>query len=177
VFAGRVVVTTAVVLALAGCTAELPIPQPAPAPQLRPAALEGGACQLIEFEKVSQALGQSYTIAAAAKKDKTNTCVVRTEQAPLPEVVLSVTPTKADPAVFKDVVKPKGSTAVAGVGKMAYQLVTPAKGSAGPVVEIGWLTGDARLLFLRLALPSGADAAAAAPQLVALAKEIDKSSI
>lgn len=174
-FAGRVVVTTAVLLALAGCTAKLPTP--APAPQLRPAALEGGACQLIEFEKVSQALGQSYTIAAAAKKDKTNTCVVRTELAPLPEVVLSVTPTKADPAVFKDVVKPKGSTAVAGVGKMAYQIVSPAKAPAGPVVEIGWLTGDARLLFLRLALPAGADAAAAAPQLVALAKEIDKSSI
>jgi hypothetical protein len=168
---------TAVLLATAGCTAQLPTPKPAPTPQLRPAALEGGACQLIVFEKVSRALGQSYTIAAAAKKDKTNTCVVRTEQAAGPEVALSVTPTKADPAVFKDVVKPKGSTSVAGVGKMAYQLVSPAKGGVGPVVEIGWLSGDARLLFLRLTLPAGADGAAAAPKLVALAKEIDKSSL
>jgi len=172
-FAGAV---TAALL-LSGCAADLPTPKPAPTTQPRPAALEGGACQLIDFRKVSAALGQSFTIAAAATKDKTFTCVVRPEQSPIPEVVLSVTQTKADASVFKDVVKPKGATDVPGVGKAAYQLVTPAKGEAGPVVEIGWLTGDARLLFLRLTLAKDADPAAAAPGLVTLAKEIDKSSI
>lgn len=168
---------TALLLATAACSPDLPTPQPAPVSQVRPASLAGGACLLIEFETVSEALGDRYSVAASAKKDKTNTCVVRTEQAAVPEVALSVTPTKADVAVFKDIVKPKGSTEVAGLGRRGYQLVSPAKAGAGPVVEVGWLTGDARLLFLRLTLPAGGDAAAAAPKLVELAKEIDKSSL
>ncbi|NUT31913.1 MAG: hypothetical protein HOV79_02455 [Hamadaea sp.] len=173
---GRLTAVTVVLLAASGCTSAVPTPTPAP-PPVRPAALAGGACRHIEFDKVSAALGARYTIAAAAKTDKTNTCVVRTEESPIPEVVLSVTPTKADSGVFKDIVKPKGSTAVGGLGKMAYQLITPAKGTSGPVVEVGWLTGDARLLFLRLTLPPGQDAAGVAPKLVSLAKEIDKSSL
>lgn len=174
---GRLAAVTAVLLAASGCTSGLPTPRPAPTPAVRPASLAGGACRLVDFEKVTAALGARYTIAASAKTDKTNTCVVRTEESPIPEVVLSVTPTKADPAVFKDVVKPKGATAVAGLGKMAYQQIVPEKGTTGPVVEVGWLTGDARLLFLRLTLPVGQDAAGAAPKLVSLAKEIDKSSL
>lgn len=164
------------VLGLSACTSE-ELPTPKPAPQPRPAALAGGACLLIRFETLERILGQHYTIAASAKKDTTNTCVVRTEQAPVPEVAVSVTPSKADAAVFNDVVKPKGSTAVAGVGRAAYQQITAAKAPNGPLLEIGWLTGDARLLFLRWTLAPGADAAEAAPKLVALAKELDKSSI
>jgi hypothetical protein len=162
--------------ALAGCTSS-DLPAPRPAPQQRPASLAGGACLLIKFETLERILGQHYTIAASAKKDSTNTCVVRTEPAPVPEVAVSVTPSKADVAVFIDVVKPKGATVVPGVGRVAYQVITPAKAAAGPVLEIGWLTGDARLMFLRWTLPSGADAGAEAPKLVALAKELDKSSI
>lgn len=166
----------AVLPALAGCTSANP-PTPKPAPQVRPAALAGGACLLIQFEKLEKILGQHYTIAASAKNSTTNTCVVRTEEAAVPEVSVSVTPSKADSSVFTDVVKPKGSTAVAGVGKVAYQIVTPAKAPNGAVVEVGWLTGDARLMFLRWALPPAADPAAEAPKLVALAKELDKSSL
>jgi hypothetical protein len=162
---------------LSACTSHHDLPTPLPAPQVRPASLAGGACRLIEFDKLEKILGQHYTIAASAKKDTTNTCVVRTEAAPVPEVVLSVTPSKADTAVFNDIVKPKGSTAVAGVGKVAYQLVTPGKAGNGPLLEIGWLTGDARLLFLRWTLAAGSDPAAAGPKLVALAKELDKSSL
>jgi hypothetical protein len=44
-------------------------------------------------------------------------------------------------------------------------------------MEIGWLTGDARLLFLRWSLAPGADAAVEMPKLLALAKELDKSSL
>lgn len=163
-------------LALSACTSDK-LPNPKPAPQVRPAALAGGACLLIEFDTLERILGQHYTIAASAKKDTTNTCVVRTEQAPVPEVAVSVTPSKADAAVFNDVVKPKGSTVVPGVGRAAYQQITAAKAANGPLLEIGWLTGDARLLFLRWTLAPGADAAEAAPKLVALAKELDKSSI
>ena len=161
---------------LAGCTAK-DLPTPRPAPHVRPAALAGGACRLIEFETLDKLLGQHYSIAASAKKDTTNTCVVRTETAPVPEVAVSVTPSKADVAVFNDVVKPKGATAVAGVGRIAYQLVTPGKAPNGPLLEIGWLTGDSRLLFLRWTLPAGADSVAAVPKLIALAKELDKSSL
>jgi len=139
--------------------------------------LAGGACQLIEFETLEKLLGQRYTIAAAAKKDTTNTCVVRTEAAPVPEISVSVTPSKADAAIFNDIVKPKGSTAVAGIGKAAYQLVTPGKAADGPVLEVGWLTGDARLLFLSWTLPAGSDPAGAGLKLIALAKELDKSSL
>jgi hypothetical protein len=171
------VLTAAVlVLGLSACTSD-ELPAPKTAPQVRPAALAGGACLLIEFATLERILGEHYTIAASAKKDATNTCVVRTEGAPAPEVALSVTPSKVDAAVFNDVVKPKGSTPVAGVGRAAYQQVTAAKAPDGPLLEIGWLTGDARLLFLRWTLAPGADAAQAAPKLVALAKELDKSSI
>ncbi len=164
-----------VLLGVSACTSEK-TPTPSPTPQVRPAALAGGACLLIKFETLERVLGQHYTIAASAKKDTTNTCVVRTEEAAVPEVALSVTPSKADVAVFTDVVKPKGSTAVAGVGRAAYQQISAAKAPNGPLLEIGWLTGDARLLFLRWTLAPGADASTAAPHLVDLAKELDKSS-
>jgi hypothetical protein len=171
------VLTAAVLLlGVSACTSEKP-PTVKPAPQVRPAALAGGACLLIKFETLERLLGQHYTIAASAKNATTNTCVVRTEEAAVPEVAVSVTPSKADVAVFNDVVKPKGSTAVAGVGRAAYQQVTAAKAPNGPLLEIGWLTGDARLLFLRWTLAPGADATAAAPKLVELAKALDKSSI
>jgi hypothetical protein len=175
------VLLTAVALAvpvLSGCTAASDPPKLLPAPpQVRPAALAGGACQLIQFGTLEKILGQRYTIAAAAKKDTTNTCVVRTEAAAVPEIAVSVTPSKADAKIFNAVVKPKGATAVKGIGKVAYEIVTPGKAPNGPLVEVGWLTGDARLLFLRCTLPAGADPAAEGPKLVALAKELDKSSL
>lgn len=169
---------TAAVLLLStsACTSK-DLPEPRPAPQVRPASLAGGACLLIEFGTLERILGEHYTIAASAKNATTNTCVVRTETAPVPEISVSVTPTQADAAVFTAVVKPKGAAAVAGLGKIGYQVTTPAKPPAGPIVEIGWLTGDARLLFLRWTLAAGADASAAVPKLVDLAKELDKSSL
>jgi hypothetical protein len=163
-------------LPVSGCTPSHS-PTGKPVPQVRPASLAGGACRLIRFETLEQVLGQHYSIAASATKDTTNTCVVRTEAAPVPEVAVSVTPSKADAAVFTDVVKPKGSTAVAGVGRVAYEQIIAGKAPNGPLLEVGWLTGDSRLLFLRWTLAPGADAAAAAPKLVALAKELDKSSL
>jgi hypothetical protein len=182
-----VLAATVSLLAMAGCGPELPVPASesasasasvaTPVAKAPPAALAGGACQLIEFEMLEKVLGDHYTVAASAKKDKTNTCVVRTEPAVVPEVALSVTPTKADVAVFKDVVKPKGAKTVEGLGRIGYQVVLPPRPGAGPTLEVGWLAGDARLLFLHLTLPSGGASASAAPKLVALAKELDKSSL
>jgi hypothetical protein len=171
-----VLTAAALLLSASACTSS-DLPEPRPAPQVRPAALAGGACLLIEFETLERILGDHYTIAASAKNSTTNTCVVRTEAAPVPEIALSVTPTQADVAVFTAVVKPKGAAAVAGLGKTGYQMTTAAKAPAGPLLEIGWLTGDARLLFLRWTLAPSADPAAALPKLVALAKELDKSSL
>lgn len=174
---GPPTVAAVLLLALTGCGPDLPTPTPAPEPPVRPAALAGGACQLVDFATVDKLLGDHYTVAAAAKNNKTNTCVVRTEQSAYPEVSVSVTPTKVDPAVFGDIVKPKAAKAVAGVGRTAYLLTTPAKGDAGPVLEVGWLTGDARIFIVHWTLPAGADAAAAEAKLVGLAKELDKSSL
>ncbi|WP_051367547.1 hypothetical protein [Hamadaea tsunoensis] len=174
---GPLAVAAVLLLAVTGCGPDLPAPTPAPEPPVRPAALAGGACQLVDFATFDKVLGDHYTVAAAAKNNKTNTCVVRTEQAAYPEVSVSVTPSKVDTSVFGDVVKPKAAKAVAGVGRSAYLLTTAAKGDLGPILEVGWLTGDARLFIVHWTLPAGADPAAAEPKVVALAKELDKSSL
>jgi hypothetical protein len=173
---GGVLTTAVLLLSTAACTSDDP-PEPRPAPQVRPASLAGGACLLIDFGTLERILGEHYTIAASAKNTTTNTCVVRTESAPVPEIALSVTPTQADAAVFAAVVKPKGAAAVAGLGKTGYQTTTPAKPPAGPLLEVGWLTGNARLLFLRWTMSAGSDPATAGPKLIELAKELDKSSL
>src|SRR6266542_4203552 len=49
----------------------------------------------------------------------------------------------------------EGATAVAELGKVAYSAPTRPEDSAGPGVEIGWLTGDRRLIMLRCHLAPG----------------------
>ncbi|BCJ72952.1 hypothetical protein CS0771_24960 [Catellatospora sp. IY07-71] len=136
-----------------------------------------GACLLLDFPRIEQHLGAKLSISGAAVHQKTNTCVARPTDADLPELSISVTPSKADVAVFKDAMLPDGAKAVTGLGRVAYQQTRPAAKGRGPYVEVGWLAGNARLLVLKVTLPVGGDAGALAPEAVELAKEIDRAGV
>lgn len=170
----RRLVSIAAVVALAGCGAPGKLPAPLPAPSVVPAANAGGACQLLDFGLLERMLGAHYTVAAAAGKETTLTCVARTVSAPYPQVTLSVAPSIADVAVFQSMIKPKDSVVVEGLGKVAYRMTLPPAEGAGPGLEVGWLAANARLLWLRVTVPSGGNTDELALRLVVLAQEIDK---
>ncbi|MDI1459345.1 hypothetical protein QEZ54_00035 [Catellatospora sp. KI3] len=163
---------------LAGCSGPAEgEPEAAPSAPVRATAAAGGACRLLDHELITRSLGLDLSVAGSAKKGKTNTCVARRTDTPLPELSLSVTPTTADVAVFKDTIPPDGASTVTELGRVAYQSVRPAASGRGPSVEIGWLAGNARLILLKVTLPAGGDSAALAPKLVDLAREIDRAGI
>ncbi|MBB5872351.1 hypothetical protein F4553_005785 [Allocatelliglobosispora scoriae] len=162
----------AIVVALAGC--DVQADASVPEPPLEPAAKAGGACELLDFELLQHMLGARYAVAASAGQDTTMTCVARTADDPYPEVTLAVAPSIADVAVFKAKVQPKGSIVVEGLGKVAYRAELPAADGTGPALEVGWLAANARLLWLRVTVPSGASAGELGLRLVVLAQEIDK---
>jgi len=153
---------------------------PGPVPKVAPIEAAGGACQLLDYDTMKQILGLTFEIAAAAQSGDTFTCVTQVRRRSFPDLTLSVTASAADETVFNATVKPAGSSPLAGVGKVAYTLPFPALDHAGPGIEIGWLAGNARLIELRLRLDPKAtpdQQAAAIPKLVALAKQVDLSSI
>jgi len=166
---------------LSGCGGEDPAPQslgPAPKVVRLPASAAGGACQLLDYPVIAQVIGTQFDVSAASRHGRTDTCVLRAEAAARPELALSVTPTTADADIFADEVVPSGGKSVKGLGKAAYR--STVAGNSGIVVEIGWLTGDKRLVSLRYTFPAGQDRAAAdaaTTKLVALAKKIDTSSL
>ncbi|WP_212832912.1 hypothetical protein [Catellatospora sp. TT07R-123] len=163
---------------LAGCSGPAGAdPAPAPSVPVRATAAAGGACRLLDQARIAERLGLDLTVAGSARQGKTNTCVARQADAALPELSLSVTPTTADVAVFKDTIPPDGATAVTALGKAAFQAIRPAASGRGPYVEIGWLAGNARLMLLKVVLPAGGDSAAIAPKLVDLAREIDRAGV
>jgi hypothetical protein len=150
------------------------------APTGAPARPAGGACYLLDFADIDQTLGVRFDVAAASRSKDTYTCVVRPALTDQPDLSLSVTATTADASVFKDTVAPDGASAVAGLGKVGYRAALKAGAGKGPAVEVGWLSGDGRLLTLRFTLAVGQAATAAqaaAPKVVALAKKIDISRV
>jgi hypothetical protein len=180
----RVWVVAAGLLALAGCADQAAATPPAvpPTPRLTnwpAAAAAGGACRLLDYPIIEQVTGARFDVSAATVSKKTYTCVVQAQTASRPDLALSVTATTADASIFADEMVPKGAKRVKGLGKVAYQLtLAPGKGY-GAGVEVGWLSGDGRLICLRYTFAAGHDKAAAgafAPKLIALAKKIDKSS-
>ena len=155
-----------------------------------PAAAAGGACQLLDYEAVAARIGTRFDTAGAASKDETFTCALTQAGRAYPDLTLAVTATSADEVIFTATVTPSGSTAVKGLGKIAYRVglgeaalaaaakTMPDKGSRtpGPGVEIGWLSANGRLMIVRYIFAPGATAAQVAeltPKLVALAKLID----
>jgi len=176
----------AVLVTLAGCAGPAAgspraptSAKPAPSPTREPAESAGGACLLLSFEQVDAVLGVDLGAAGASNSGDTYTCVLRKVETPLPDLSLAVSPTVADPAVFTASVAPKGSTSVPDLGKVAYSRSVPAANGAGPGAEVGWLSGNQRLMVLRYRTPPGTpagDATALIPKLVDLAKKVDQAS-
>jgi hypothetical protein len=150
-----------------------------PVPTRSPAAAAGGACYLLEYEVVEQTVGTSFDVAAAGATGETFTCVLQGRSGSYPDLTLAVTAVSVDPAGFMSTVSPKGSAALTALGKAGYSAVMAAGAGAGPAVEIGWLSGDNRLLVLRYrcAPAVGGDIDALALKLVALAKKVDQKSL
>jgi hypothetical protein len=177
-----VVSLLAVLAAAAGCGNERAEARFAASssPSRAPAAAAGGACYMVEYDVVEQTVGTSFDLAASSAAGDTVTCALQTRGGSFPDVTLAVTSVKVDTAVFRSTVVPKGSTSVAGLGKAGYSVVRPAGEGAGPGVEVGWLTGDGRLLVLRYRCAPeapAAEAAALVPKVTALAKKVDESAV
>ncbi len=179
---GRAVLALALVTVLAaGCSGNAnadsggqPHPTGTRAPQ--PAALSGGACQLLDYDVVEAAIGVRFAIAASATSAATFTCVLQPDGADVPDLSLAVTATEADISVFRTTVVPKGGTTIEDLGKLGYRVGVPASATAGPGVEVGWLSANQRLMVLRYRSATGTaqgDLDALAPKLVDLAKKID----
>lgn len=160
-------------LAASGCTraAAEPPRSVAPVATQWPASVAGGACQLLDYDGIADALGVRFDVAAASRQGDTYTCVVQRGEANRPDLTLAVTETTADAAIFRSTMVPKGAQAVSGLGKAAYRARV-----SGPGVEVGWLSGDGRLITLRYAAVRGGQPIAV-DGLVALAKKVDKSSV
>ena len=179
------------VTAPAACTTaghgSAPIAPPAPPPSVTPstapptpAALAGGACLLLDFNTVAKQLGTAFTVSAAADTSGTFSCVLQESSGSYPRLTLSITATELSPDDFTADVKPKGSTSVAELGKTAYEAQVSAPESAGPVIEVGWLSGNDRLIIFRYAFPTGTSpdvSKALAPKMVSLAKIVDQTTV
>jgi hypothetical protein len=153
----------------------------APSPTLATADTDGGACYLLDYDVIGKAIGTQFGVSAASQAGDTYTCVLQQAAGPgYPDLTLAVSPTDADPAIFTSTVQPKGAAPVANLGKVGYAVALPPSGDAGPGVEVGWLSGNGRLLILRYRFPppaSAADAATMVPKLSALAQTIDRQSL
>jgi hypothetical protein len=134
----------------------------------------------MNFDLVKSALGVGFDVAGAGDAGDTFTCVLQRVDSPLPDLTLAVTPTLADTAIFHDKVAPKGATIHSDLGKLGYSRSVPAAGGAGPGAEVGWLSGNQRLMVLRYRSAAGApagDVTALLPKLVSLAKKVDQASV
>ena len=178
-------VLTVLALVATGCVT--PASEADTTPSARPSrarpvsnlAAAGGACLLFDYAVITATVGTTFNVAAGGQDGDTFTCAVRRSKQELPDLLLSVTPTDVDAAVFDSAVAPKGGTDVSALGLTGYALQVAAKDTAGPAVEIGWLAGNGRMLSLRYEFPPQTPAAEAkqlTPRLVELAKQIDRSS-
>lgn len=171
-------------MALAGCAGTAGADageraRPATTPTRLPAEYAGGACQLLTYTTVEGTLGLHFDVAAADQEGDSYSCVLQGEGSTYPDLRLVVTPSSTDTVTFAKVVRPKGAVAVAGLGKAGYRSGGTGE-NGGPAVEVGWLSGNARLLTLRVTLPKDTPAAQAgqvATRLVTLAKKIDQASV
>ncbi len=122
-----------------------------------------------------------FDVAASSQVDKTYTCVVEREGAPLPDLMLNVTLVESlDIATFRSKLVPSGATVLSDLGKIGYTRKIAAAAGAGAGVEIAWLAGNQRLIMLRCRLTpdaSAADADALPAKLLALAHRVDLTSI
>jgi len=150
------------------------------APPPSPAALAGGSCLLLDYATVAQAIGTTFDVAAAADSSGTYTCALQRSAGALPTLTLTITATDLTPLDFTTNVNPAGSKAVSGLGKIGYSIVIDPTSSAGPAAEVGWLSGNGRLILMRYVFPKGsatATATALVPKLISLAKLVDQTTV
>lgn len=179
--AALVAVLFAALAAVTGCGRDpAPAAPVSPSPTKWPAGIAGGACQLLDYDVVAKALGTMFDVSAAGEENETNTCVLQQQGTSYPDLTLAVSPTEADITVFKSVVVPKGAAMVPSLGKYGYSIAVPPRAGGGPASEVGWLSGNGRLLVLRYRFPAGtptSQVTALTPKLVELSRQIDLSSV
>jgi hypothetical protein len=152
-----------------------------PSPTRLPAGTAGGACYLLDYDVVEQLVGTSFDVAAASEANDTFTCVLQqAKEASYPDLTLAVSATDADANTFRSTVQPKGAAPVSELGKIGYSVTQSPAADAGASVEVGWLSGNSRILILRYRFPATAtpdDVTTLTPKLVALAKKVDQTSL
>ena len=117
------------------------------------AAMAGGACLLLDFHVINAALGSSFNVAAAAASNDTYTCDVQASAAAYPDLTLDRDRDRPAPLDFTASVAPSGSSSVTKLGKIGYvQQVAPTT-KLGPAIEVGWLSGNDRLIIMRYTFP------------------------
>jgi len=179
------VLAAVVLVTVAGCANADAHPQATavsvPSQTRLPAGTAGGACYLLDYDVIEQIVGTSFDVAAASEANDTFTCVLQqAKEASYPDLTLAVSTTDADANTFKATVQPKGAAPVIELGKIGYSVTQPAAADAGPSVEVGWLSGNSRILILRYRFPATAtpdDVNTLTPKLVALAKKVDQTSL
>jgi hypothetical protein len=105
-------------------------------------------------------LGVRFDTAGGARHDETYTCVLGQEGHPFPDLTLAMSATDADELIFRATLTPSNATAVPDLGRIAYQVGLPATTTAngiasGPRTEIGWLSSERKVLWLRYTHPRG----------------------
>jgi hypothetical protein len=145
-----------------------------------PAAMAGGACLLLDFDTINKDLGSSFSTAGAADKNETYTCVVLAGPGARPNLTLSITATTLTTTDFTATVVPAGTKPVAQLGKIGYLEHIKPTASAGPAIEVGWLSGNERLIIMRYSMANGtsdADATSVEAGMTALAKTVDVTTV
>jgi hypothetical protein len=184
------VVAVVATVTLAGCqaaNASAGTPQPAASPSAPvnpgpsgPAALAGGACLLMDYATVRKDLGVQFSVAAAADTSGSYTCLLRAATTNLPDLVLAITATDLSEAEFVADVQPSGATAVKELGKVGYVQQLPATSGTGPAIEVGWLSGNDRLITMRFTSAQSttpAQLSAMVGKMVTLAQHVDATTV
>jgi hypothetical protein len=123
-------------------------------------------------------LGSNFDVAASADKTGSYTCVVQSSSASFPDLTLSITATDLDTTDFQSDVVPKSSTKVSGLGKAGYEIEHAAANGAGPSIEVGWLSGNDRLIVMVYAYaPDGQLDPALVTKMDSLARTVDGATV
>lgn len=149
--------------------------EPYPEVPRPPAAEAGGVCTVFDYDVVEQIVGFRFEVAAASTHDKTRSCLLRPAQEPLPDLMLSISDTKASASVFADDVAPVGAKEIPDFAKAAYWIpIKPDPDTGyGAGLEVNWITADPTQLSLRWTFAPGDDEQSAvelAPKMVELAR-------
>ena len=154
-----------------------PAPDVSGAASAPPAAMAGGACLLLDFKVINSKLGTKFDVAGAADKSGTYTCVARGND-PYPDLTLSITATSLTTADFTSDVKPSGSTSVADLGQVGYVRQVKSSAKTGPGIEVGWLSGNDRLIVMRYTDASGGTVAGSLTTgMESLARIVDATTV